>query len=436
MGNKDFREQYIADICRLLEDQKFIRRNTTEKAKNGFSRNRKLPFIFLIILIMQGLSRSIQRELNTFYQKIKNTDFSIQEVTKSAFTHARRKLKWEAFKELNKEGIDSFYANAPYLKWNGYRLMGIDGSTLALPNHPTVEKEFGLTPFGQNGEVLKPMARISMLYDLLNFTTLDAQIATFDTDERSLARRHLAMVNPSTDLLIMDRGYCGFNLAHDLQREGIDYCVRGREDWWPQVAQMLEDGETDKIVTIKKNQQFEMWPKMRLFYDELHCRIVIVDLPSGGIEILITSLVDQKKFPYETFVALYGLRWNIEEGYKLYKTRIGLEIFSGKTAQAIKQDFHAKVFTMTTMAVFAFPIEEQLKKEENNRKHTYKVNRTNALSLIKEMSIGIFIKKTIGAALKTFDNILKVTLEIVRPNRKNPRKKRQKQPPSMNYKQL
>jgi hypothetical protein len=35
--------------------------------------------------------------------------FSFQELRKSAFTHARRKLKWEAFKELNKAGIDSFY---------------------------------------------------------------------------------------------------------------------------------------------------------------------------------------------------------------------------------------------------------------------------------------------------------------------------------------
>lgn len=432
----DFREQYIADICRVLEDENFIKRNTVEQKKRAFSRQRKLPFIYLIILITQGLTRSIQRELNTFYQKLKNTDFSIQEVTKSAFTHARAKLKWEAFKELNKEGIESFYKNAPYLKWNGFRLLAIDGSTLVLPKHPTIENEFGFTNVGPHADVQKSMARISMLYDVLNFTTLDAQMGTYDTSERELAKRHLDSVQPGSDLLIMDRGYCGFNLAYELQKEGIDYCIRSREDWWPQVTEMLESGETDKVVTISKNQQFEIWPEMRLFYDELTCRIVIVGLPSGGIEILITSLLDSDKTPYESFIALYEKRWNIEEGYKLYKTRIGLEAFSGKTALAIKQDFYAKVFMMTTMAVFAFPIEEHLKKEQNNRKHTYKVNRTNALSLVKEMSVGIFIKKVVAKTLATFDKILKATVEIVRPGRKNPRKKHQKQPPSMNYKQL
>lgn len=106
---------------------------------------------------------------------------------------------------------------------------------------------------------------------------------------------------------------------------------------------------------------------------------------------------------------------------------------------AIKQDFYAKIFIMTTTAVLAFPIEEKLKKEqeaEKTKKHTYKVNRTNALSMTKEFVPSIFIKKVIASALSTLDDILRKTVEIVRPNRKNPRKKTKKNPPSMNYKQL
>ena len=40
-----------------------------------------------------------------------------------------------------------------------------------------------------------------------------------------------------------------------------------------------------------------------------------------------------------------------------------VENFSGKTARAVKQDFHAKVFMMSLCAVLAFPIEEKIKKE-------------------------------------------------------------------------
>ena len=203
-------------------------------------------------------------------------------------------------------------------------LLAIDGSTLMLPNHPTIKAEFGETNFGPNGDAPRSMARISMLYDCLNLTTLDAQMDTYDTSERELAMRHMPLVKPGTDLLIMDRGYPSFALFHELQQTGIDYCVRWRENWWKDVAEMLETGEADKVVTIKGELVFEMWP-LRLYNKEITCRIVVVELPGGGKEVLVTSLLDSEKFPYETFVKLYEKRWTIEEGYKFYKTRLQLE---------------------------------------------------------------------------------------------------------------
>lgn len=436
MATTDFRERYLQNIASTIESESFIRRFSND---NAFVRERKLKFVYLVVIIMQGVTRSIQRELNTFYQKVKGGEFAIQEVTKSAFSHARKKLKWEAFQYLNKVGCENFYKEAPYKKWNGFRLLAIDGSTLILPTHPTIEKEFGHVEVGPHADIPKPIARISMLYDVLNFTTLDAQMDSFDTPERDLAKRHLPVIEPGKDLVIMDRGYSGFPLAFELQQQGIDYCIRSREDWWPEVKEMLKNGEADKIVTIKKNQQFEMFPKMRLFYDELIVRIVIVTLPNEGTEILITSLHDQEKAPYDAFVALYQLRWNIEEAYKLYKTRLQLEAWSGKTALAVKQDFYAKVFLMTTTAVLAFPIDEQLRKEQEAEKrtqHAYKVNRTNALSMVKESAPKMFIQKAISGALQAMDSVLRATVEVVRPGRKEKRKKGPKKPPSMNYKQL
>src|SRR5699024_3279481 len=104
----------------------------------------------------------------------------------------------------------------------------------------------------------------------------------------------------------------------------------------------------------------------------------------------------------------------------------------------VKQDFFGKIFMMTTMAVLTFPIEEKIKQERqtSNRKHPYKVNRTNALSMVKEISTKIFKGKKIAEAMEAFDKILLSTPEVVRKGRKFPRKKIKKKPPSMNYKQL
>ncbi len=93
---------------------------------------------------------------------------------------------------------------------------------------------------------------------------------------------------------------------------------------------------------------------------------------------------------------------------------------------------------MTTTAVLAFPVDEKLKKEveTNSRKHPNKVNRTNALSMFKEIIVKVFIEKIISPAIEAFDKILEATTEIIRPGRKFERKKLKKKPPSMNYKQL
>ena len=91
------------------------------------------------------------------------------------------------------------------------------------------------------------------------------------------------------------------------------------------------------------------------------------------------------------------------------------------------------------MAAFAHPIEDKVKQEfaaDEQRKYGQKINRTNALSMTYNILIDIMIKKVIHKALAAFDNIVFKTREIIRPNRKNKRKHRQKKPYSQNYKPL
>jgi hypothetical protein len=388
---------------------------------------------------MQGLSRSIQRELNSFYQKLQTKEFSIQYVTKGAFSRARQKLKPEAFIQLNQIGIKSFYSKAPYLEWNGYRLLAVDGSTAVLPSHQSIIEEFGQTGFGPQGNSFRSVARMSFLYDVLNLTVLDAQVDRYDVSERALARRHFEHIDKGTDLVLFDRGYPSLSLMFEMQALGITYLIRVRDDFWNEAKQMLSTGEKDKAVVFdlpKKDRG--LLEKYNTKDDQIKFRIVITDLPGGEKVTFFTSVMDEKRLDYKHLSELYHKRWNIEEGYKLFKCRVGIETFSGKTVLAVKQDFFAKVFMMTTTAVLAFPVEEKIKQEveQSERKHAYKINRTNALAMTKEIISNIFNGKSIKQALQAFDKILTKTVEIVRPNRKFTRKTINKKPPSMNYKQL
>ena len=348
-------------------------------------------------------------------------------------------MKPEAFVELNQVGIKSFYSNAPWHSFQGLRLLAVDGSTAVLPNHASIIEEFGTTNFGPYADSPRSVGRTSVLYDVLNLTVLDARIDRYDKSEREMAREHFDFVQPGKDLLLFDRGYPGLGLMFEMQARGIDYLIRMREDWWLEVRKMIEAGIKDKEVTftLPANEN-ALLKKHNTINNKIKCRLVCIELPQGGTEVLCTSIINKETLPFDCFAELYHFRWNIEEGYKLFKCRLQLEAFSGKTALSVKQDFFAKIFTMTTTAVLAFPVDEKIKAaaETNKRKHPNKVNRTNALSMFREMVPRVFIDKLISGAIKAFDKIMEATTEIIRPNRRFERKKIKKKPPSMNYKQL
>ena len=383
---------------------------------------------------------SIQRELDSFFKAISRSDFKIREVTKGAFTQARAKLNPWAFQRLNDVTANTFYNGAEYYVWHDMRVTAIDGTRLVLPNHPSVIAEFGQQQFGPKADSPRSLAMASMLYDVLNQITIDAQIAPYVSSERDLLMQHLDKLKPG-DLLLLDRGYPCFWLLFLLKAKGIEFCVRLKDDWWLKVKDFTESDEKERIVTFtlpkKDRKKLAGFPEMQ--DAAITCRLIKIDLPNGEKEILCTSLIESEKYTYEEFDKLYHYRWSEEEGYKLLKSRIELENFSGKTALAVKQDFHAKVFLMTLCAAYAHPIEEKVVEEykaDKNRKFDQKINRTNAVSMTQDILIAVFLRRQFNLALNAFDKIVEGTREIIRPGRSNPRNKKPKQLYSMNYKRL
>jgi hypothetical protein len=391
-----------------------------------------------VFLSKKGNS-SLQRELDSFYKEVTGADFNIRKVTKGAFSQARSGLNPSAFVEMNDNVCGTFYTQAPYLRWKQHRLLAVDGSRLLLPNHKTVKEEFGEYGFGPNADSKRSMAIISMLYDVLNLVTLDAQIAPYSSNERELLYQHLTKIKKG-DLLLLDRGYPSLAILFLLSAIGVEYCIRMKEDWWLKVKEFSESGKREQIVTFdlpgKDRELFEQYPHMA--DKPIRCRLVSVTLENGEKEILCTSLIDYKKYNYEDIEELYHYRWNEEEGYKLLKARAEIECFSGKTALAVKQDFHAKIFALSYCAILAFPIEEKVRKEseESKNKHLQKINRTSALSMLRNISVSVLLKQQIEKGLRAFDDIVFKTREIVRPGRKYERKKRPKKLHHMNYKAL
>ena len=257
-----------------------------------FSRNRKLIFSNLILFIIK-LKGAIQRELDEFYKSLRQSDFKIREITKGGLTQARAKLNEWAFVRLNEMASNTFYDEAGYYKWHGMRTLAVDGIRLMLPNHPSIIKEFGQHNFGPKADSPRSMAMASMLYDVLNQVTIDAQIAPYAASEIELLSKHLDKAKKG-DLLLLDRGYPSFWLLFMLQAKGIEFCVRLKDNWWVKVKEFSESGKKERIVSFilpkKDRRKLTAYPNLQ--DTAISRRLVKVELESGKKEILCNSPTD------------------------------------------------------------------------------------------------------------------------------------------------
>lgn len=153
-------------------------------------------------------------------------------------------------------------------------------------------------------------------------------------------------------------------------------------------------------------------------------RLVSILLSSGEKEILITNLTDRKNYSIDDIKELYNLRWGVEEGYKSFKKVLHIEHFSGRTVQAINQDFHARVF-MLNMASIIRKQGLYLSKFSpiNKKNHNYTVSKTQAMAKTKDFLLDIFYSKRLRKIIQQMLKILDRRLEMIRPGRSFPRPK-------------
>ena len=351
---------------------------------------------------------------------VSDSPVALRVVSKSAWTQARKKLKYEALIELNNRQVTYFYVHFEPKKWNGYWLVATDGSMTELPNVEEICQHFGVWHPAAGGEC--PKARVSQLFDVLNHVTIHALIAPKAEGERVLAQKHIKYLQPG-DLFLMDRGYPAFWLFRSILAQNADFCARmNLSKPWLVVKEFVATGLPEQVVTVSPaHEAKKMCQALGLSTAPLTLRLVRVELSTGEIEVLITSLLDMQLVPHGQFGDLYHYRWPVEEDYKVIKSRIEVENWSGKTVLSIYQDFHAKIFTKNLTAILTHPAQAVVAHETATRKYTYQVNMTNALSKMKDAVVFLLSRIHIQDILHALWTQFTSTIEPIRPNRSVPR---------------
>lgn len=372
-----------------------------------------MGFTNLMYFIISMRSESTQNALDRFNtMNGENIDISQQ-----AFSLARQKIRWQAFRELFDCGVDAHYVNydEEIQRWNGLRIYAVDGSVLTLPNDPPLRKYFGTSGAGSTS----PAARGSLLYDTLNNLVVDAKIEPMSKDERTLAQMHIKRLlklesfEEWKELILFDRGYPSFELINELLERKIHFLMRVRAKFSKSVD-ALSFG--DHTVELEHDGKLIPVRVLKFLLSSGEAETVITDITDGGIGT-------------EEFKTLYFKRWPIETKYNEIKNKLEIENFSGRLVDNIRQDFYATMLLTNLAAEFYQEAQEEAEKAQEGKenKWKYKVNVNHEIGVLKDKLIQCLLEdddKKRGEKFDEIVNLLQKRLVPIRPGRSLPRSRR------------
>lgn len=351
-------------------------------SETDFTRERVLNFSLVTVLILRGHKFSLQNALNKFFSALGRA-FSVP--TKSAYSHARRKLKPEVFVHLNQVACADFYqlygAEGEVLTWREHRVLGFDGTYLNLPDTQELREHFSVQRNQHGAQCVQALAGV--LYDLRNDLGLASTLAQVQA-EKNLLLKDLWSATEEGDLLVMDRNFADYAVIAWAVKDQREVLIRCPRQCFSVVNEFWQSEESEKLVTLGLPQSVktQRFVRQHQLPETLLVRLLKFTLETGETEVLLTTLCDLRRYPRAEFKEVYGWRWGQETYYDRIKNIFEVERFSGTSVPAIKQDFHGVIFLATLESLLVKRPQAALTERDLKRHHQTRARINRAVSYV------------------------------------------------------
>lgn len=407
-------------------NKKIKDKETLEKARLGkqfFSRNSKLGYENLIKLILSRTGKTTSNEINNYYSEL---DLLTQSVSKQCIFQAREKLNPDVFRYLNNELITYYYKNNIVKKYKNHLVLAVDGTTLEMPLNDETTKEFGVNT--STKYITKSSPRGSGMYDVLNNIYLDFFIKHWQVSEIPMAYEQIKMTNQLLNnkncIFLADRYYGATDLFLYFEIMGHKYCFRGKKNFY---KHYLDETKRDSVVRIPlddawiKRLKIEESKTMASEKKELTLRVIRFKKSEitnkeekENEEIILFTNLTSEEFSTLEIIELYGLRWKIETGYGVLKTKMELERVTSEKPKIILQDLYSQIIIYNQISILKDIAD---KKINSTDKYTYQVNINNLIWLYRKWLPKILNK--ISTILSIIEKIINKIIKNKEPIRKN-----------------
>lgn len=265
------------------------------------------------------------------------------QVSEEAFVKARRRMPWSFWVALLLILTDRFEeAHGPWTRWKTYRLLALDGTTIALQNWQPLAAEFGVAQNGKGGS--RVQARLVMLQLPLVRLPWRYELGPLSEGEKTIAGRLLGHVRPN-DLVLMDKGFWSYGLFWQLQNRKAFFAIRLFASVRLQTLRRL--GLKERLVRWRpSNRKWHSgeWP------EDITLRVMDYQIPGFRKSALVTNVLDPQAVTRDEWLrlatteagrvvepGLYHRRWEIETTFRELKVQQGMEgSLRGRTPAAIR----------------------------------------------------------------------------------------------------
>jgi hypothetical protein len=238
----------------------------------------------------------------------------------SAFTQARRRLGVAPLRRLFLETARPMATHQTVgASYRGWRLMGLDGTTLDLPDTPENSRTFG-RPTTARAEGAFPQVRLLALCELGTHAVCGLAIKPLCHGEPSMVGQLLDHLGPGM-LLIWDRGFFSYELISAVVHRGAHLLARVKSNTILRPIRRLADGSyLAKVYPSAADRRRDTGGLPVRVIEYTH------DDPNrpgaGERHRLITDLTNPEDMPAHEAPRVYHERWEEELAFDEIKTHL------------------------------------------------------------------------------------------------------------------
>ena len=237
-------------------------------------------------------------------------------VSKSAVTQARQRLGAAPLEQLFGQTAGAWCAqDIKRHGWKGLSLWAMDGTTFRAPDSAGNRLHFGAQSYASGKVASYPQIRAVSITAIPTHLVADMAFGQYGKNEMLYAKPLVERIADHS-LTIFDRGFlCAeILLGLTLQGEQRHYLIPAKSNTkW----EMLSGTDKDCLVRMRVSPQARA--KAPHLPEHWTARAVRMVSANGKVRILLTSLLDRRRFKAEDLADCYRRRWEIETSYRELK---------------------------------------------------------------------------------------------------------------------